>query len=65
MSFVAWEMICVKSGRIRYVVAQDSKHASDSRLLNMVLQDGWIQILQERHNLKHVVYKDRQHQRTV
>nr|CCA19303.1 AlNc14C68G4748 [Albugo laibachii Nc14] len=47
-----WETIHAKSEIIRRVLVQDAEHASNSKLLNMVFSDGYIQKLQERHNLK-------------
>ena len=52
MPFVTWEIIRANSERIRCVLVQDVEHIFDSKLLNMVFSDGWIQKVQERQKLK-------------
>ena len=52
MPIVTWETIRAKSERIRIILVQDTKHASNSKLLNIMFLDGWIQKLQERQILK-------------
>ena len=52
MPAVTWDKIRAKSKKIRRVLVQDTEHASNSMLLDKVISHGWIQKLQDRHNLK-------------